>query len=334
MLVPNPLRHDAKPLVLPENTFVASMKAPEPIKDAKNAIRDSLENPIGSDSLRLLARRKKEEKKDASAVIVISENTRPVPYKGEEGILLHVIGILQEEGFSPSDITVLVATGMHRPMKEQELKAMMDPKAYELGIPVVNHEPKNPERLVYVGTTSRGTKAMIDSLYMEADLKITTGLVESFFMVGVSGGRKSICTGVIGEESTYVFHGPELMGDPESRDLNLKGNPVHEESLAVANLAGVDFIVNVTLDHAFHITGVFAGDLEETHLKAVEHLKESVEVPVPEEADLVINHAGFVGINHYQTAKGGVASLGALKKDGYLILSRRLHRPRSCHRLP
>lgn len=81
----------------------------------------------------------------------------------------------------------------------------------------------------------------------------------------------------------------------------------------------VDFIVNVTLDHAFRITGIFSEDLEKAHLAAVEKVKDSVEVPLHYEADLVITHAGFVGINHYQTAKCGVASLGALKKDGYLV---------------
>ena len=175
------------------------------------------------------------------------------------------------------------------------------------------------ERLSFLGMTKRGTKVMIDSVYTEADLKIATGLVESHFMAGASGGRKAICPGIIGEESTFIFHGPALMDDENSRDLVIEGNPVHEESLEVAKMAGVDFIVNVTLDHSFHVTGVFSGDLEKAHLAAVEHIRKDVEVAIPAQADIVITHAGFVGINHYQAAKCGVASLGALKKDGYLI---------------
>ncbi len=315
----NPFGSGYGDIVLPDNTFVAHMEDPALVDDPKSAIEDSLIHPIASESLEVIARRKKEAKKDAKAVIVISDNTRPVPYKGDDGILLPVIETLIRCGYAPSEITALVATGMHRPMREDELHAMINEKVFELGVKVVNHEPRNPERLVYIGTTKRGTNVMIDTLYAEADLKIATGLVESHFMAGVSGGRKAICPGVIGEETTYIFHGPALMDDPDSRDLSIDNNPVHDESLAVAKLAGVDFIVNVTLDHSFRITGVYSGDLEKAHLAAAAKIRESVGVPVPYEADVVITHAGFVGINHYQCAKCGVASLGALRKDGYLV---------------
>jgi len=319
MKVQNPLGKEFKEINIPDNAFIAHMKDPEIINNPKEAIMESLIHPIASEGLDKMAQKKKAGKKDATAVIVVSDNTRPVPYKGDSGILLPIVKILMDAGFKASEITVLVATGMHRAMSDGELRDMIDPAVYGLGIKVVNHEPKNLDRLVSVGKTKRGTNAMIDTIYVGADLKIATGLVESHFMAGASGGRKSICPGVIGEESTFIFHGPELMGSPDSRDLKIDGNPVHDESLAVAKLAGVDFICNVTLDHAFRITGVFSGDLEKAHEKAVAKIKETVEVPVPAKADIVITHAGFVGINHYQVAKCGVASLGALKDGGYLI---------------
>ena len=317
--VNNPLGASFEPLELSDNAFVATMKESEPLKDVENVIKESLLHPISSDSLASIALKKKKAKADANAVIVISDNTRPVPYKGEGGILLPVIKTLLSSGFKSEEITVLVATGMHRETKKEELEEILDSEVFSLGVKIVNHEPCNKARLTYMGTTGRGTRAMIDSIYASADLKILTGLVESHFMAGASGGRKAVCPGVIGEESTYIFHGPALMDDERSRDLNLKGNPVHEESLAVAKLAGVDFIINVTLDGNFRTTGVFAGDLEKAHEAAVEKIKEHVEVAIPAKADIVITHAGFVGINHYQIAKSAVASLGALKEDGYLI---------------
>ncbi len=317
--VPNPLGKEFSDLVLPEHTFVAHMKNPEVLSDPKKAISDSLVHPIGSKSLKEVALEKKGSKEHPTACIAVSDNTRPVPYKGDSGILLPVIETLLDAGYRAEDILVLVATGMHREMKEEELRNMIDERVFALGVQIKNHLPKDESRLTFVGTTKRGTKAMIDTLYMNADLKIATGLVESHFMAGVSGGRKTICPGLIGEESTYVFHGPALMADENARDLNLENNPVHEESLAVAKLAGVDFIVNVTLNHSFEVTGVFSGDLEKAHLAAVEKIRDVVEVPVPEKADIVLTNAGFVGINHYQFAKCGVASLGALKKDGYLV---------------
>jgi nickel-dependent lactate racemase len=91
---------------------------------------------------------------------------------------------------------------------------------------------------------------------MEADIKILTGLVENHFMAGVSGGRKSICPGLVGEESTYIFHSAKFLASPKACDLNLPGNPCHEEALEVAEKAGADYIINVTLDHEFNLTGV------------------------------------------------------------------------------
>ena len=319
MLVANPFGSSYAKLCLPDNAFCAHMEDSSPIADPSSAIIRSLSDPISSPSLSHIAKEKKAGNGKAKAVIAVSDNTRPVPYKGPEGILMPVVDTLMESGFRPDEITVIIATGMHRPMNESELRTMLDSRLFNLGIKVINHEPRNPERLVHIGRTKRGTEVTIDNLYMEADLKIATGLVESHFMAGASGGRKAICPGLIGESSTYIFHGPELMDAENSRDLVIEGNPVHEESLEVARMAGVDFIVNVTLNHSFHITGVFSGDLEKAHLAAVDHIRSSVEVPVPYLADIVITHGGFVGINHYQTAKCSVASLGALKKDGYLI---------------
>lgn len=317
--VQNPFGEKFSPLYLPNNTYIAHMKTPKVIENVQSVLSSALEHPINSKSLLEIALEKKRSDKNATCTIVVSDNTRPVPYKGDEGILLPIIKVLLAAGYSAEEITLLIATGMHRAMQEDEIHQMLDEEIFKLGIKVVNHNCKDEEKLEYVGTTKRGTKAMIDTHYTKASLKIATGLVESHFMAGASGGRKAICPGIIGEESTFVFHGPELMAHPNSRDLNLIGNPVHEESLEVAHLAGVDFLVNVTLDHAFHVTGIFAGELEKAHYAAVDNIKSVVQVEVPQEADIVITHGGFVGMNHYQCAKCGVASLGALKKDGYLI---------------
>lgn len=316
----NPFSPSFDALSLPDCTLVLSMKEDRALENEGEAIRKALENPVGAESLLSIARAKKNVKAGATACILISDNTRPVPYKGENGILVPIIETLFSAGFKEDEITILVATGMHKPMSDEELRAVLDDKVFRTGVRIVNHEPANPDLLRYIGTTERGTRAVVDTRYLDADLKIATGLVESHFMAGASGGRKAICPGIIGEESTYVFHGPALMASPEARDLNLNGNPVHEESLAVAKLAGMDFLVNVTLNGNFEITGVFAGDLEKAHYAAVEKLRDAVSMPIKRKHDVVITHAGFVGINHYQAAKCAVASLGALKENGYLII--------------
>jgi len=321
MRIEIPFESGAVEAELPEGTEVLRMRGGFALPDPAASIREALARPIGSTSLLAIVREKKAANLGASACVVVSDKTRPVPYKGEGGILHPILVLLAEAGYRPSEILILVATGMHETMTQAELEAMLGPEPFALGIRVENHDAADASSLVDVGTTSRGTRALIDRRYVEADLKILTGLVESHFMAGASGGRKSICPGLIGEAGTFVFHGPAFMSHPNSRDLLLDGNPVHEESLAVAKLAGADFIVNVTVNARFEPTGVFCGDLEEAHGAAVSRLAGEVGIPVERPYDLVITHGGFVARNHYQAAKAGVAALGALPaKGGGLIL--------------
>ncbi len=305
---------------LPNDVDILSMSAPAAIADPEKAIGEALQNPLGTESFDALIAHKCEERNSPSAVIVISDNTRPVPYTGATGILWPLVERLVAGGVAGADITVLVATGMHRGLTEAELKRMIDPRVHAAGVEFVNHNGKDAESLSYLGTTARGSEVYINRLYVESDIKILTGLVESHFMAGASGGRKSICPGLIGEESTKIFHGAEMMADLNSTDLKLSGNPCHEESFEVASKAGADFIINVTLDHSFNLTGVFAGELKTAHEAAVNHLKSYTAVEYSGEYDIVVTHAGFVGINHYQAAKSGTVAARIIKPGGHVLM--------------
>ncbi len=291
-----------------------------PLADPAGEVKRALDRPLGTAPLAQLARRRLAEDPQARAVVVISDSTRPVPYRGEAGILWPVLQRLLEAGFAPERILVLVATGTHRPLDEAELRRMLDPRVFERGIPILNHEARYRAGLLRLGRTSQGEEIFVNRRYHESGLRILTGLVESHFIAGVSGGRKSICPGLIGEESTRHFHGARMMAAAGARDLNLEGNPCHEEALEVARMAGADFIVNVTLDKLLRPTGVFAGELEQAHQAAFEHLRGYVTVPFGEPFDAVVTHAGFVGINHYQSVKAVLAALPAVRRGGRLLV--------------
>jgi len=306
---------------LPVEADVLQMTGAIPLADPKTVIEQALENPINCSSLRSIIKKKKESKESPKVVIVISDNTRPVPYKGESGILMPIIRVLLSENIPVEDILILVATGTHRGLTAAELRTMLDSEVFEMGIPIINHDCKDTEHLIHLGVTSRRTQIYIDSYYIDADIKILTGLVESHFMAGASGGRKSVCPGLIGEAGTFIFHGPEMLDHPKATDLVLAGNPCHEEAVEVAKVAGADFIVNVTLDRSFVVSGVFAGELESAHAAAVEQVIKHIGVPFEKSYDVVISHAGFVGINHYQAAKTGTTALKVVKPAGFVILA-------------
>jgi len=284
-------------------------------------ITDALENPINSPALLNIARNKLADNPDAKAVIVVSDNTRPVPYRGEHGIMRYIIRTLLEAGLAQSQITVIIGAGSHRNMDSDEIERMLGLQESELGeVNVTNHEYDNNDHLINLGTTSRGSEVTINRQYYEADLKIVTGLVESHFMAGASGGRKGICPGIVGIKTLKIFHGAKFLSSAKAADLVLEGNPLSDESLEVAKMAGCDFLVNATLDAEKRMTGVYAGNLVEAHQAAVEKIRGYVVVPLKRYYDIVIIPAGFVGINHYQAGKAAIEAARAVKPGGQIII--------------
>ncbi len=298
-----------------------SMKASPTPLDPLPAIHHALAHPIQSPSLATMAAEKLKKNPHSQAVIVVSDNTRPVPYRGPNGIMAPIINTLLQAGFRENQITVLIGAGSHRNMAPPEIEQMLGLKASGLvNIHVENHEYENDEQLVYLGKTRRGSTVKINKRYMEADLKIVTGLVESHFMAGASGGRKGICPGIVGKETLEVFHGAKMLSSTEAADLIIEGNPLSEESLEVAKMAGYDFLVNTTIDAAKQLTGVFAGNLEAAHREAVKKIREYVVVELEKRYDIVLIPAGFVGVNHYQAGKAAVEAARAVKPGGIIII--------------
>ena len=306
---------------LPVKADILCMHGAPKLDNPRKRILESINNPIGSPSLKSIIKKKKERIQSPKALVVISDNTRPVPYRGESGILLPIIEQLIAEDIPVDDIQILVATGTHRSLTQSEIRSMIDPRILDMGIEIVNHDCNETEYLSYLGKTQRGTEVRVNSRYINADIKILTGLVESHFMAGASGGRKAICPGLAAEDGTFIFHGAEMLDHPNATDLILTGNPCHDEALEVAKMAGSDFIVNVTLDNTMKISGVFSGNIEAAHEQAVNSLRRFVGVTFKKEYDVVISHGGFVGINHYQVAKTGTAIMKVVRKGGMAIVA-------------
>jgi nickel-dependent lactate racemase len=310
---------EALELSLPEGTDLLALPEDRALERPAAAIRESLTAPIGTAPLAQLVREKRALNPALTAAVVVSDNTRPVPYRGEAGILEPVLNVLRGE--KVERIEVLVATGTHRPMTEAELRAMLCESAFAPDVKVVNHRCEDRESLRNLGRTDRGTEVWIDRRYVEADLKILTGFVEPHFMAGASGGGKSICPGLVGEEVMTVFHGAKMMADERCSSLVIEGNPSQEESRAVARMAGVDFILNVTLNRDKQVTGVFAGELLPAHDAAIAELTKVAAIRLDREYDLVVTHAGFVGINHYQAAKAATEAARALRAGGSIVMA-------------
>jgi nickel-dependent lactate racemase len=305
---------------VPPNCVELGMKDVPILPDPKGAIEKAFSNPMGSPTLEEIVQKKGKPLGEISVAIAVSDITRPVPYKGENGILNPILRRLESQGLRKENIKIIVATGMHRASTDEEKVEMYGGEIVEQ-YTILDHDCENDDLLESIGKTKRGTNVYINRDFYFSDLKIATGLVESHFMTGISGGRKAICPGLVDVKTIQRFHGVEYLENPNADNLILEGNPCHEEAIEVAQTVGIDFIVNVTLDKDMRITGVFIGDLEKAHMEAFRHMKGYTAIPVDREYDIVLTHGGYVGRNHYQTAKAGCGALPVVKKGGTLIVA-------------
>jgi nickel-dependent lactate racemase len=300
---------------IPERNLlkVLTMEKTAPLPDPRAELENQLGEPIGGRPLAALAG-------DAeSACVVISDITRPVP---NNVLLPPVLRTLEAHGIRRGDITILVATGLHRSSTVDELTAMVG-NEIRINYRVVDHHARVPGEQRYLGLTSRNTPVYIDTRYCESDLKLTTGFIEPHLMAGFSGGRKLVAPGCAGELTIKALHSPLFLENPACCEGSIEDNPLHHELLEIARRAGHDFIVNVSLDVNGAITGMFAGDPEIAHAKGVDFVRRSVRAIAPRKADIVITtSAGYpLDLTYYQSVKGITAALPVVKKGGMLIVA-------------
>jgi len=291
---------------------VLRMRPPRPIADVRGAVAAALENPTGSPPLGELARGKR------TACVAVCDITRPVPNRL---LLPPIIEAIESAGVPRSGITILIATGLHRPNEGEELLTLVGQEMVER-YRVMNHVARDSASHVYLGVAPAGTPAWVDRRFVEADLRVAIGFIEPHFMAGFSGGRKVVCPGLCSVETIRVFHGRRMLDHPLSREGVLEGNPVHEEALAIAKMAKVSFTVNVALDEAKQIVGIFAGALEESHREGVEFVRCYASDAPPRAADVVVTTAGGYPLDatFYQAIKGATAAVPAVKSGGTILL--------------
>ena len=300
---------------VPDSAHVLEMAGTPGLDRVEERLDEALGAPLGSRPLAELAAGR------ASACVVISDITRPVP---NAVILPPLLRTLEAAGIDRGAITILVGTGLHRPNEGDELVRLVG-EEIAVSYRIVNHRARERDTLVHLGETSCGAPIWVDRVYVEADLRIATSLIEPHLMAGYSGGRKAICPGIVGVDTMRVLHGPELMAHPRSAEGIIDGNPFHAQSLEVAGKAGVHFTLNVSMNDRRQITGIFCGDLEQAHAAGVAFVEEKAAAYLEEPADVVITcSAGFpLDLTFYQAVKGLTAVLPIVKEGGTILIAAR-----------
>lgn len=304
-------------LSLPDNVDVTIVRKPAMplLADPEAAVAAALDQPVGTGPLSEFARHA------TTACIAVCDITRPVP---NHLFLRPMIERLLGAGIPSTGITVLVATGLHRPNEGEELAELIgDPWVLDT-VRVENHFARDDAAHVDLGRTeTRGTVVRIDRRFVEADLRIATGLVEPHFMAGYSGGRKVIAPGLAHAETITTFHSSRFMADPAAANCNFDGNPLHEEQLEIVRMLGGALALNTVIDEDRNLSFVNSGEILLSHQQSVDFVRGFCEVEIPRQFSTVVTSAAGYPLDktYYQTVKGMVGAMDILAPGGDLIIA-------------
>lgn len=283
------------------------------LDDGVAALEAAMDSPIGTAPLAELARGKK------TAAISVCDITRPAPNRL---VLPPLLARLEQGGITRDNVTVLIATGLHRPATEDEIREIIGPDLYGK-IRVVNHHAKVLSEHRYLGDTSTGTPVHIDERFIAADLHITLGFIEPHLMLGFSGGRKLVAPGLAAQETIKVLHSPKFMRDQRAVEGSVEDNPLHRELIEISRIARHDFLVDVSLTRDRKIAQVFAGHPEQAHRQGMAFVGKVMLERIEESVDAVITtSAGYpLDLTFYQTVKGITAASHIVKPGGRILVA-------------
>lgn len=298
---------DEAPVTVIEPQYVPGLP------DERAAIVAALQSPRGASPLHELVR------PGDTVAVVFSDLTRPMP---NDRVLPPLLDELARAGVRDEQIVLVNALGTHRAQAEVELRHMLGQEVVDR-YRIVQHDAWDAENLVGVNGNRGGRPVRVNRAYMAATARILTGFIEPHLFAGFSGGPKAVLPGIADIESILDNHGPDMIADPRATWTVTEGNPLWEEMLAVAQSTGPSFLLNVTLNQAREITGVFAGDLSAAHRAGVTFVRRSALRPVPEPFDVVItSNSGYpLDLNLYQAVKGMSAAVRIVKPGGDIIVA-------------
>lgn len=273
-------------------------------------VRGALAEPIGTPPLSVLAQGKR------NILVITSDHTRSMPSGITMPILLEEI----RKGQPDASITILIATGLHRPTTQEELLERFGPDIVARERIVV-HNAFQPEEMRYVCQLPSGAGLSVNRLALESDLIVSEGFIEPHFFAGFSGGRKSILPGICSQETVNENHSAKAIASPLATTGVLQGNPIHEDMAYAARKVGLAFILNVAMDAEKHIVAAFAGDCIQAHARGCAFVSDMCGVDKVTSDIVITTNSGYpLDQNLYQTPKGVSTAAACAGEDGVLIL--------------
>jgi nickel-dependent lactate racemase len=306
-----PFGKSLQPLIL-DDMVRCELILPNPVEPAVNpqgVITSALEEPIDLDLQKL--------RSAGSVAIAVNDKTRPVPH---EIILPPLLEWLHNLGIPALAIKFWIATGSHTPIKPNEYSLIL-PQTVINEYSIESHDINHFVNLVQLGVTSRGTPAIINRQFYEADFKIVVGDIEPHHFAGFSGGAKSAAIGLAGRET--INHNHAMLIDPNSWIGVYEDNPLRQDINEIGRMIKIDMALNTILNTDKCVVAAVAGNPDAVMQAGIPIARSVCGTPVDKLFDIVIASAGGhpKDINFYQAQKALTHASLFCKPGGTLILT-------------
>jgi lactate racemase len=298
------------PVEVPDAAQVITPVPTPPAADVRAELRRALREPVSGPPLR-------ERLRPGQTVAVSAcDGTRAQPRELMLPVLLEELDGLVDL----DDVVVLVATGTHRANTEAELRAMFGDEVVD-SVRIVNHDSRAGDTHRWMGTFGDGVPVWLNELWVDADVRLTTGFVEPHFFAGFSGGPKMVAPGLAALDTVLVLHDARRIGDPRATWGVVEGNPVHDDVRAIAAATGVTYSFDVILNTEQQVVAAYGGDVLEMHAAAVQRARAVAMAPVDAPFDVVVTTgSGFpLDQNLYQSVKGMSAAYQVVRPGGLIV---------------
>jgi lactate racemase len=281
-----------------------------PADGGDGLVKEALAHPIGTPLLREIARGRRK------GAIIITDHSRPTP---SGRLLPFVLEELEKGGMGRDRLTVVVASGLHKPTPPDVLENMLGKELLE-SLTVRTHDAGDEANMVYLGSTRRGTPLHVNRIVAEADLVVSIGVCDPHFAFGWSGGAKNILPGVSARKTVEIHHG--RIGTVRAGLDIIEGNDLRDDAEEAGRMAGLSFILNCVLNEKRGIIGAFAGDAVLAHRAAVDLGRRLNVFPVPRPVDVAVCSMGGPprDKDFWQAESKGLMAVQHAVRDGGIVV--------------
>ena len=306
-----PFNGQAQPIRIQDHNLaeVLSPRSIMPVPCLDSEINRALSHPLGIQSL------KRQLKKTDRILILCDDNTRKTPARA---IIPSLLSHLNAAGIPDNRISCIVALGTHRYMTPQELEDKVGGEVCRR-ISVFNHEWRNPEALVDLGYSRRGTPILVNRAALEADVLIGIGAVVPHHIPGFSGSSKIVQPGICGAKTTAETHLLACSGGGDSF-LGLEDNPVRQDMEDMADRVNLRYVFNAVLNSEGSVVGAFFGERRAAFKQAVGLAREIYGVDYHETPDIVIANSYPCDLDFWQSHKSMYPAQRMIKEGGTIII--------------